>query len=84
MSGLPARGVLQVEQWRAAGKEPYAYSFQRTHLAAQLQAQYADLPAGEARTRLLCRPLSLSASVARGSAVMRTGLRELRECDCMY
>ena len=47
-SDLPVRGVSQVEQWRAAGKEPYAYSFQRTHLAAQLQTEYADLPAGEA------------------------------------
>lgn len=37
----------QVQQWRAAGKEPYAYSFQRTHLAAQLQAEHKDLPAGE-------------------------------------
>ena len=40
----------QVQQWRAAGKEPYAYSFRRTHLAAQLQAEYADLPAGEVRS----------------------------------
>jgi len=39
----------QVQQWRAAGKEPYAYSFQRTHMAAQLQAEYADLPNGEVR-----------------------------------
>lgn len=40
---------LQVALWRAAGKEPYAYSFQRTHKAAQLQTLYADLPAGEVR-----------------------------------
>lgn len=40
---------LQVAQWREAGKEPYAYSFQRTHMAAQLQELHADLPAGEVR-----------------------------------
>ena len=40
---------LQVALWRAAGKEPYAYSFQRTHKAAELQKLYADLPAGEVR-----------------------------------
>lgn len=39
----------QVAQWRAAGKEPFAYSFQRTHMASQLQELHADLPAGEVR-----------------------------------
>ena len=43
--GLPLS--LQVEDLRAAGREPYAYSFQRTHTAAELQAQFGDLEAGQ-------------------------------------
>ncbi len=29
------------------GKDPYAYKFDRTHTAAQLQQQFAQLPAGQ-------------------------------------
>ena len=40
-------------QWRVAGKEPYAYSYQRTHMAAQLQELHKDLPAGQVCPRVL-------------------------------
>ncbi|KAK9800766.1 hypothetical protein WJX73_009472 [Symbiochloris irregularis] len=33
---------------RAAGKDPYAYSFSRTHFAADLHKQFEELPAGQA------------------------------------
>lgn len=32
---------------RSAGQDPYAYSFQRTHTAAQLQQQFASLEDGQ-------------------------------------
>ena len=37
----------QAQELRAAGKEPYAYGYARTHLAAQLQEQFRDLGDGE-------------------------------------
>jgi lysyl-tRNA synthetase class II len=37
----------QAEELRKLNHEPYAYRFDRTHTAAQLQAQYTDLPAGQ-------------------------------------
>ena len=37
----------QAQELRAAGKEPYAYSYARTHMAAQLQEQFRDLGDGE-------------------------------------
>lgn len=40
---------LQVAELRAAGKDPYAYSFQRTHTARQLQDEFAGLGDGEVR-----------------------------------
>ena len=39
--------VLQVEQLRQLGREPYAYRFERTHSAAQLQEEYQQLPSGD-------------------------------------
>lgn len=38
--------VDKAEALRAAGRNPFAYTFERTHLAAALQATYADLPNG--------------------------------------
>lgn len=38
----------QAQQLRGAQQEPYAYRFDRTHHAAQLQQQYSDLGNGEA------------------------------------
>ena len=32
---------------RSLGKEPYAYKFDRTHTAAQLQQQFESLPSGQ-------------------------------------
>ena len=40
---------VQVAELRAAGKDPYAYSFQRTHTAQQLQEEFAGLEDGEVR-----------------------------------
>ena len=37
----------QVAQIRAAGEEPYAYSFDPTHKAEALQLEYSDLEAGK-------------------------------------
>eukprot|EP00884_Botryococcus_braunii_P002349 jgi/Botrbrau1/12114/Bobra.0186s0032.1 len=39
--------ISKVQQLRGAGKEPYAYSYPRTHTAAELQQLYADLAPGE-------------------------------------
>lgn len=47
MDDLMARRLEKAEQMRASGAEPYAYSFAATHLATQLAAQFAELPAGE-------------------------------------
>ncbi|CAM6086648.1 unnamed protein product [Calypogeia fissa] len=38
--------LQKVESLRAGGLEPYAYTWERTHTAAQLQIQYVDLPNG--------------------------------------
>ena len=38
---------VQVQQLRDLGKDPYAYKFERTHSAAQLQQQFEDLPSGQ-------------------------------------
>lgn len=37
----------KVKQLRSLGKDPYAYKFERTHTAAQLQQQFEDLPSGQ-------------------------------------
>lgn len=37
----------KVQQLRDLGKDPYAYKFERTHSAAQLQQQFEDLPSGQ-------------------------------------
>ena len=34
------------QELRAAGRDPYAYTFQRSHTTAELQAAYADLADG--------------------------------------
>ncbi|BDA48390.1 Lysine-tRNA ligase [Coccomyxa sp. Obi] len=39
--------IQKAQELRAAGKEPYAYQFDRTHLAAVLHEQFRDLPNGE-------------------------------------
>lgn len=39
--------VLQVEELRSKGLEPYAYAWDRTHTAAQLQELYKHLGNGE-------------------------------------
>ena len=37
---------MQAQQLRDAGKEPYAYNFVRTHMAADLHKQFASLENG--------------------------------------
>ena len=37
----------QAQALREAGQEPYAYTFERTHMAAQLQEQFRGLGNGE-------------------------------------
>lgn len=37
----------KVEQLKALGQNPYAYHWESTHHAAELQEKFADLPAGE-------------------------------------
>lgn len=39
-------GPIQAQDLRDAGKEPYAYSFERTHMAADLHEQFASLENG--------------------------------------
>ncbi len=39
-------GNAQAQELRDAGKEPYAYSFERTHMAAALHEQFASLENG--------------------------------------
>lgn len=42
--------IQKVADMRASGVEPFAYSFRRTHTAAELQSQYADLESGQDAT----------------------------------
>lgn len=44
---IRAARLEKVEQLKALGMNPYAYQWQSTHHAAQLQEKFADLPAGE-------------------------------------
>ena len=39
--------MMQIEQMRSAGVEPFAYSFGVSHTAVELQQTYRDLPNGE-------------------------------------
>jgi lysyl-tRNA synthetase class 2 len=47
LDDLMARRLEKAEQMRAAGEEPYAYSFDATHMATELAEEFAELPAGE-------------------------------------
>lgn len=44
---IRATRLEKVEQLRQLGLNPYAYRWESTHHAAQLQEKYADLPNGE-------------------------------------
>lgn len=62
-------GGAQVDALRAAGQEPYAYSFQRTHTARDLQEQFKGLGDGEVHRpadicHLHCRHLQLGVASA--------------------
>ena len=41
--------IEKAAELRGTGREPYAYSFARSHTAGELQALHADLPSGESR-----------------------------------
>lgn len=38
---------MQAEELKKGGQEPYAYTFQRTHNALELQELFKELPNGE-------------------------------------
>ena len=44
---IRATRLEKVEQLKQLGINPYAYRWESSHHAAQLQAQFADLPSGE-------------------------------------
>lgn len=44
---LMAARLQKVKMIRDAGKEPFGYSYNPTHTAAELKVQFAELPAGE-------------------------------------
>lgn len=44
---IRATRLAKVEQLKQAGQNPYAYRWEITHHAAELQAKYADLASGE-------------------------------------
>ncbi|RCJ24636.1 lysine--tRNA ligase [Nostoc minutum NIES-26] len=44
---IRATRLEKVEQLKQLGMNPYAYRWESSHHAAQLQAQFADLPSGE-------------------------------------
>jgi lysyl-tRNA synthetase class 2 len=44
---IRATRLEKVEQLKALGHNPYAYHWESTHHAAELQEKFADLPAGE-------------------------------------
>ncbi|MEM9568961.1 MAG: lysine--tRNA ligase [Cyanobacteria bacterium P01_E01_bin.34] len=46
IDALKAARIEKVEQLRAADIEPYAYKFDRTHMAQELQEAYVELDAG--------------------------------------
>lgn len=47
LDAIRAARLEKVEQLKAVGQNPYAYHWQSTHQAAELQDKFADLPAGE-------------------------------------
>jgi len=57
--GRALDGARQAQELRASGQEPYAYRFARTHLAAELQERFRDLPAGEMAELQARRPRQL-------------------------
>lgn len=47
LDAIRAARLEKVEQLKALGMNPYAYHWESTHHAAELQEKFADLPAGE-------------------------------------
>lgn len=47
LEAIRAIRLEKVQQLKALGMNPYAYRWESTHHAAELQAKFADLPAGE-------------------------------------
>jgi len=42
--------LAKLEAYKAAGKNPYAYNYPKTHNASELHAKYSELPDGEETT----------------------------------
>jgi lysyl-tRNA synthetase class II len=57
MRSPPARPCTQAQELREAGKEPYAYRFDRTHYTDDLQRQFEGLAAGERAPLVAARAL---------------------------
>ena len=55
--------AAKAEALRSSGQDPYAYSFDRTHTAAELMEQYGDLPAGETAPGTEEQPVSVAGRV---------------------
>ncbi len=47
LDAIRAARLEKVEQFKALGMNPYAYHWEATHYAAELQEKFADLSAGE-------------------------------------
>lgn len=55
--------AAKADTLRSSGQDPYAYSFERTHTAAELLKFYEDLPAGEEAPGTEERPVSVAGRV---------------------
>jgi lysyl-tRNA synthetase, class II len=55
--------AAKAETLRSSGQDPYAYSFERTHTAAELLRLYEDLPAGETAPGTEEQPVAVAGRV---------------------
>lgn len=55
--------AAKAEKLRSSGQDPYAYSFQRSHTAAELLERYESLPAGKAAPGTEEQPVSVAGRV---------------------
>ena len=55
--------AAKADTLRSSGQDPYAYSFERTHTAAELLKQYETLPAGETAPGTEEQPVAVAGRV---------------------